>query len=543
MAERMRAVELVLSGRVDRTLPGAFGKAQSGLKRYKQQMEGVDKQQRQVRQSAGLMGGSLVRLVGTLGLVAGAAAAVRSGFETALNLEQTTIGFEVMLKSASKAKQMLKGIYEFSAETPFEFPEIAESTRSLLAFGVSGDEVSGKIRMLANISAGLQIPLNELAVIYGKNRSQGRMYLQDLNELAGRGIPVVAGLSKMYGKNAMQIREMVSKGKIGFPQIEKVLQSLTNKGGLFYGMIDKQSKSMGGLWSTLKDNLNMSMAEFIGRYAPQIKAWLKWAIQNSGKLTKVLDSLAVILTATGNIVKWVIEHWSQLKPVIIAVVGAVATYKTVMLGLAVYDVFVAIKAGWAGIAIATNASTAAAKAYRLAALASAGGPFIVILATVGAAIAAVLLWKRTIKEAMGWWDEYQKGKRLRAEGIEADKYVSEFLKGKKPSIRKQVEADARASKMGAHGGYPGRALGGPVAAARSYLVGERGPEIFTPSLSGRIVANGALAGAGMNVTFAPNITIAGNADRREVQAGVSAGFEEFKRMFGRMMREEQRRAF
>lgn len=35
-------------------------------------------------------------------------------------------------------------------------------------------------------------------------------------------------------------------------------------------------------------------------------------------------------------------------------------------------------------------------------------------------------------------------------------------------------------------GAPGRAHGGPVAAGRSYIVGERGPELFVPSHGGRV---------------------------------------------------------
>lgn len=35
-------------------------------------------------------------------------------------------------------------------------------------------------------------------------------------------------------------------------------------------------------------------------------------------------------------------------------------------------------------------------------------------------------------------------------------------------------------------GAPGRAIGGPVAAGRAYLVGERGPELFVPAASGRV---------------------------------------------------------
>lgn len=59
---------------------------------------------------------------------------------------------------------------------------------------------------------------------------------------------------------------------------------------------------------------------------------------------------------------------------------------------------------------------------------------------------------------------------------------------------------------GAFGG--GRAAGGPVSSGTTYLVGEKGPELFTPSTSGKIIPNGALGG-GSNVI---NITVNGAID-------------------------------
>lgn len=44
--------------------------------------------------------------------------------------------------------------------------------------------------------------------------------------------------------------------------------------------------------------------------------------------------------------------------------------------------------------------------------------------------------------------------------------------------------------LGALLGLPGRATGGPVSPGSAYIVGERGPEVFLPTASGRIEANG-----------------------------------------------------
>ncbi|HMG48148.1 MAG TPA: tail tape measure protein [Allosphingosinicella sp.] len=46
--------------------------------------------------------------------------------------------------------------------------------------------------------------------------------------------------------------------------------------------------------------------------------------------------------------------------------------------------------------------------------------------------------------------------------------------------------NALASLVAAFAGAPGKAIGGPVTPGRAYLVGERGPELFVPTASGRV---------------------------------------------------------
>ena len=50
------------------------------------------------------------------------------------------------------------------------------------------------------------------------------------------------------------------------------------------------------------------------------------------------------------------------------------------------------------------------------------------------------------------------------------------------------------------GGAPGRATGGPVTGGQAYMVGERGPELFVPTASGRIAPGGGPVGGGINIT-------------------------------------------
>ncbi len=54
-------------------------------------------------------------------------------------------------------------------------------------------------------------------------------------------------------------------------------------------------------------------------------------------------------------------------------------------------------------------------------------------------------------------------------------------------------------------GLPGRATGGPVSPGRPFLVGERGPELFVPTSSGR-VETGGFAGGGANIRLTINVS-------------------------------------
>ena len=60
-------------------------------------------------------------------------------------------------------------------------------------------------------------------------------------------------------------------------------------------------------------------------------------------------------------------------------------------------------------------------------------------------------------------------------------------------------------------GFGTRAMGGPVSAGSSYLVGERGPELFTPSKSGNITPNNSLGGNTYNITVNGAIDSEGTA--------------------------------
>lgn len=167
--------------------------------------------------------------------------------------QQLEIAFETMLGSKSKAHELMQQMEETAAKTPFDLDGVANGAKQLLAYGESADKVNDTLVRLGNIASGLSLPLNDIVYLYGTTMVQGRLYAADVRQFTGRGIPLVNELAKMYGVTADEINNMVSAGKIGFPDVQKVLNKLTDEGGQFYNLMEKQSKSLTGMISNLGD--------------------------------------------------------------------------------------------------------------------------------------------------------------------------------------------------------------------------------------------------------------------------------------------------
>lgn len=167
--------------------------------------------------------------------------------------QQLEIAFETMLGSKSKAHELMRQLEETAAKTPFDLDGVANGAKQLLAYGESADKVNDTLVRLGNIASGLSLPLNDIVYLYGTTMVQGRLYAADVRQFTGRGIPLVKELANMYGVTADEINNMVSAGKIGFPDVQKVLNKLTDEGGQFYNLMEKQSKSLTGMISNLGD--------------------------------------------------------------------------------------------------------------------------------------------------------------------------------------------------------------------------------------------------------------------------------------------------
>ena len=223
--------------------------------------------------------------------------------------QQLEIAFETMLGSKSQADALMAQLIDTAATTPFEMKEIAESSKMLLAYGMAADEVNGTLIRLGDIAAGLSIPIKDLAFLYGTTMVQGRLYTQDLNQFLGRGIPLADELAKQFGKNKSEVKKLVEEGKIGFPEVQKAIEALTNEGSKFGGLMEAQSKTIKGQLSNIEDAWEQMMNE-IGRSQEE-------------NISKALD-------ITGKL----IENWRTVGKVVLTAAAAIGSYKAAVVTLA-----------------------------------------------------------------------------------------------------------------------------------------------------------------------------------------------------------------
>lgn len=192
-------------------------------------------------------------------------------------LEQTQLALEVLLKDAEKATAIKDEWVQLAASTPFSSADIDSAGKKLLAFNIESEKVTDTLRRIGDISAATGSSISEIADIYGKAAVQGRLFAEDINQFQGRGIPVVQALAKVLNVAETEIRGMVTEGKIGFPELEKAFQFMTNEGGQFSGMMEKLSESTLGKFSTTMDNAKLALASFGEVMQPTANALLDFA--------------------------------------------------------------------------------------------------------------------------------------------------------------------------------------------------------------------------------------------------------------------------
>ena len=170
-------------------------------------------------------------------------------------METYATSFEVMTGSAEKAAEVVDELKDIAASTPFEMPELAETTQLLMNYGFTADDALDKMQMLGDISQGSAEKMNRIATAYGQMSSAGKVSLEDVKQMIEAGFNPLQEISESTGESMESLYDRISAGTISVDEITASMQRSTSEGGRYFQSMEKQSLTFSGQMSTLKDNV------------------------------------------------------------------------------------------------------------------------------------------------------------------------------------------------------------------------------------------------------------------------------------------------
>lgn len=359
------------------------------------EMERLDRQAESVRSTVSKIAGAFAvkELVSNIVKVRG-------------EFQQLEASFRTMLGSEEKADALMQQLIRTAATTPFDLQSVANGARQLLAYGENVENVNDDLIRLGNIAAGLNQPLNDLIYLYGTTMTQGRLYTADYNQFVGRGIPLGRELASVLGVTESKVREMVEAGKVGFPEVQQALQNLTNEGGMFYNLMEEQSKTITGRISNIQDSISMMLNE-IGH-------------QSEGIIGGSLDA-----------VSYLVDHYEQVGRVLVGLVGTYGAYKTAVMAVTAMQALQT-----AGVGALTVAETLhygwlviVEKAQKLLNATMLANPYVLVATLIAGVVVAMVSMKTETERLKEAEEEYQAAKQKTIEAEEEHRRRLEELCG------------------------------------------------------------------------------------------------------------------
>jgi tape measure domain-containing protein len=260
------------------------------------------------------------------------------GVQYNASIEQLQTSFEVMTGSAEQAADVLARIRKLGASTPFETEGLAETTQLLMNYGFTADNAIDSMMRLGDISQGNQDKLTRIATAYGQMSSAGKVSLEDVKQMIEAGFNPLQEISQSTGESMASLYDRISKGKLSIDEITASMERSTSAGGKYFKSMEKQSQTLNGQLSTLKDNAMTLLGNVMepiseqlsASIIPMANAWLgdfAMAFQQSGMdgllnavTDKIPDLLDMVMSAAdtmlSKVMKWLPSAIKQLASMI-----------------------------------------------------------------------------------------------------------------------------------------------------------------------------------------------------------------------------------
>lgn len=264
------------------------------------------------------------------GVVTGALALMgTAALKAAGQWEQLQTQFRVMIGDTEKADKVLEDLKKTAATTPFELEDLAKGGQTLLAFGINAEKLIPTLRMLGDVAGGNKEKFSSLSLAFGQMSSTGRLMGQDLLQMINAGFNPLKVISDKTGISMAELKKKMEAGAISADMVTEAFQIATSKGGQFYGMMEKQSQTLEGKLSTLRDSFAEVSRQIGQALLPAVKllvdafttlvnwfaalpAPIKSFVAIGGALLFILTSLLTVFGGFLTILPAMVAGWTLL---------------------------------------------------------------------------------------------------------------------------------------------------------------------------------------------------------------------------------------
>ena len=225
---------------------------------------------RAVNQEYNNQDGYITRLIKRLGLYTALAAGVRF----VKNIRDVTAEFELqrvslgaLIQDAERANQLFDQIKVAAVKSPYEIKDLVKYTKQLAAYKIETEDLFDTMMRLSDISAGLGADMSRIVLAYGQIKGAGVLKGTELRQITELGIPMVdllaQKLTDLRGElvTTGDVFKLISEKAISFSTVKEIFDDMTNAGGMFYKMQEKQAETLAGRWSNLKDSISIMYEE------------------------------------------------------------------------------------------------------------------------------------------------------------------------------------------------------------------------------------------------------------------------------------------
>lgn len=259
----------------------------------------------QAKDKAGGLGRTLEDLKGLFlqgGLVYGAQQFVMSVIQTGGELEKQHIAMQSILGDMQNANTMFAQVKQLALNSPFTFSELNKDVKQLAAYGVEYEDLYDTTKRLADMSSGLGVSFERIALAFGQVQARGWLDGKELRQIAYAGIPLLDKLSEYYSKRegrkvtTSEVKTRISGRGVDFEDVKNVFWEMTDAGGQFYNMQQVLSDTLLGKYNKLKDAWEIMLSEFASGNSVVGKG-LKGILELVTGLVQALHSAAPVVAA------------------------------------------------------------------------------------------------------------------------------------------------------------------------------------------------------------------------------------------------------